>query len=132
MTSARRSTSSPRSRRASTSSSTCGARSAVGCTRTSAIRTTAGSTSCTTPTVRAGAVRRTDLMERKKASEFPQGLLDLFQLYVHGEIDRGAFLQRAAVYAAGGVTAAGLLEMLKPNYAWAQQVAKDDPRIRTS
>jgi carboxymethylenebutenolidase len=70
-------------------------------------------------------------MERKKASEFPQGLLDLFQLYVHGEIDRAAFLKRAAKFAAGGVTAAALLEMLKPNYAWAQQIPTNDPRIRT-
>jgi carboxymethylenebutenolidase len=70
-------------------------------------------------------------MERKKASEFPQELLDLFQLYVHGEIDRGAFLRRAAKFAVGGLTAAGLLEMLAPNYAWAQQVPKDDKRIRT-
>ena len=68
-------------------------------------------------------------MERKKASDFPQELIDLFQLYVHGEIDRAAFLRRAARFAAGGVTAAGLLAMLKPNYAWAQQVAPDDKRI---
>lgn len=70
-------------------------------------------------------------MERKRASEFPQELLDLFHLYVHGEIDRGAFLNRAAKFAVGGMTAAGLLAMLKPNYAWAQQVPKDDKRIRT-
>jgi carboxymethylenebutenolidase len=70
-------------------------------------------------------------MERKKASEFPQELLDLFQLYVHGEIDRGAFLRRATKFAVGGLTATGLLAMLQPNYAWAQQVPKDDKRIRT-
>ena len=70
-------------------------------------------------------------MERKKASEFPQELLDLFQLYVHGEIDRGAFLRHASKFAVGGLTAAGLLAMLQPNYAWAQQVPKDDKRIRT-
>jgi carboxymethylenebutenolidase len=70
-------------------------------------------------------------MERKNASEFPQELLDLFHLYVHGEIDRSAFLSRAGKFAVGGLTAAGLLAMLKPNYAWAQQVPKDDKRIRT-
>jgi carboxymethylenebutenolidase len=70
-------------------------------------------------------------VERKNASEFPQELLDLFHLYVHGEIDRGAFLSRAGKFAVGGLTAAGLLAMLKPNYAWAQQVPKDDKRIRT-
>jgi carboxymethylenebutenolidase len=70
-------------------------------------------------------------MERKSASDFPQELLDLFHLYVHGEIDRGAFLSRAGKFAVGGLTATGLLAMLKPNYAWAQQVPKDDKRIRT-
>lgn len=68
-------------------------------------------------------------MERKKASDFPQELLDLFQLYVHGEIDRAAFLRGAGKFAAGGVTAAGLLAMLKPNFAWAMQVRPDDKRI---
>jgi len=71
-------------------------------------------------------------MERKKAADFPQELLDLFHLYVHGEINRGAFLSRAAKFAVAGVTAAGLLELLKPNYAWAEQISKDDARIRSS
>jgi len=70
-------------------------------------------------------------MERKKASDFPQELLDLFHLYVHGDINRRAFLDRSAKFAVGGLTAAGIFEMLKPNYAWAQQVPKDDKRIRT-
>jgi carboxymethylenebutenolidase len=70
-------------------------------------------------------------MERKQASEFPQELLDLFHLYVHGEIDRRAFFDRAAKFAVGGLTVAGLFEALRPNYAWAQQVAKDDKRIQT-
>ena len=70
-------------------------------------------------------------MERMKASDFPQELLDLFHLYVHGDVSRRAFLDGAAKYAVGGLTAAAIFEMLKPNYAWAQQVPKDDKRIRT-
>jgi carboxymethylenebutenolidase len=70
-------------------------------------------------------------MERKKASDFPQELLDIFHEYVHGDIDRRTFLQRANKFAIGGLTTAALFEMLKPNYAWAQQVPKDDARIRT-
>ena len=70
-------------------------------------------------------------MERKKASDFPQELLDLFHLYVHGDIGRREFLEGAGRFAVGGLTAVGLFEMLKPNYAWAQQVARDDKRIRT-
>lgn len=70
-------------------------------------------------------------MERKKASDFPQELMDEFHLYVHGDIDRRTFLDRAGKYAVGGLTAAAILDMLKPNYAWAQQVPKDDKRIKT-
>jgi carboxymethylenebutenolidase len=70
-------------------------------------------------------------MERKKATDFPQELLNLFDRYVHGDIDRRAFLEGAQKYAVGGLTAAGIFESLRPNYAWAQQVPKDDKRIKT-
>ena len=69
-------------------------------------------------------------MERKKASDFPQKVLDLFDGYVHGALNRREFLDRAAKYAIGGFTAAAMLESLSPNFAWAQQVARDDARIR--
>jgi carboxymethylenebutenolidase len=69
-------------------------------------------------------------MERKKATEFPQELLDLFDLYQHGDIDRRTFLDRAKVFAIGGMSTATLFEALRPNYAWAQQVQPNDARIR--
>jgi carboxymethylenebutenolidase len=70
-------------------------------------------------------------MPRKKASDFDQGLLDLFDSYVHGGIDRREFLDRAKAFAIGGISAAALLESLSPNYALAQQVAPDDERLET-
>lgn len=70
-------------------------------------------------------------MQRKKASDFPQELLTLFDEYVHGGISRRAFLDGAQKFAAGGVTTAALFEMLKPNYAWAIQVQPNDPRIKS-
>ena len=70
-------------------------------------------------------------MERKKASDFPPEVLKLFDGYVHGFISRRDFLDGAARFAVGGFTAAAMLESLKPNYALAQQVAKNDPRIKT-
>ncbi len=70
-------------------------------------------------------------MERKKASDFPQELLNLFDKYVHGDIDRRAFLDGSQKFAVGGLTAAAIFESLRPNYAWAQQVPKDDARIKT-
>jgi len=69
-------------------------------------------------------------MERKKASDFPPEVLKLFDGYVHGVLDRREFLDRAAKFAVGGFTAAAMLESLRPNYAFAQQVAKDDARIK--
>src|SRR5882724_5409111 len=69
-------------------------------------------------------------MERRKASDFPQELLDLFDGYVHGRMSRRDFLGGAQRFAVGGVTAAALLEMLRPNYAWAIQVPPDDKRIK--
>jgi carboxymethylenebutenolidase len=70
-------------------------------------------------------------MERKKASDFPQELLNMFDQYVHGDISRRQFLEGANRFAIGGLTAAALFESLRPHFAWAQQVAKDDSRIKT-
>ena len=70
-------------------------------------------------------------MERKKASDFDQELLNLFDQYVHGQIDRRGFLDRAGKFAVGGMTAAMLLDALNPQFAAAQQVPKDDKRLKT-
>ena len=70
-------------------------------------------------------------MERKKASDFDQELLNLFDQYVHGQIDRRGFLDRAAKFAVGGMTAGMLLDTLNPAFASAQQVPKADPRLKT-
>ena len=68
-------------------------------------------------------------MERKTAQEFDQELLYLYDYYVHGQIDRRTFMERAAKFAVGGLTAAALLEMLSPQYLFAAQVPKDDARV---
>jgi carboxymethylenebutenolidase len=68
-------------------------------------------------------------MPQKTAHDFDQELLILFDAYVHGAIDRRAFLDQAAKYAVGGVTAAMLLEQLSPRFAEAQLVPLDDRRI---
>jgi carboxymethylenebutenolidase len=70
-------------------------------------------------------------MERKKASDYPQELLDLFHQYQHGDISRRDFLDRARKFAVGGLTVTAIFESLRPNYAWAQQVPKDDARLKT-
>ncbi len=71
-------------------------------------------------------------MERRKASDFDQELLDLYDSYAHGLIERREFLNKAAKFAVGGMAATALLESLSPNYALANQVEKDDPRIKAA
>jgi carboxymethylenebutenolidase len=70
-------------------------------------------------------------MHRKTASDFDQELLNLFDKYVHGAIDRRGFLDGASRFAVGGMTAAMLLDALNPKFAEAQQVPKDDKRLKT-
>jgi carboxymethylenebutenolidase len=70
-------------------------------------------------------------VERKKAADFPPEVLKLFDGYVHGWLSRRDFLDKAGKYAVGGFSAAAMLESLRPNYAFAQQVAKTDARIAT-
>jgi len=68
-------------------------------------------------------------MTRRKAGDFDQELLDLYDGYAHGRIDRRQFLDGAAKFAIGGMTAAALVETLMPDYALAKQVDENDPRI---
>ncbi len=68
-------------------------------------------------------------MSRKTAHDFDQELLVLFDAHVHGGIDRRTFLDRAAKFAVGGMTAMMLLDQLSPNFAAAQVVGAEDKRI---
>ncbi|MBI3716506.1 MAG: dienelactone hydrolase family protein [Betaproteobacteria bacterium] len=69
-------------------------------------------------------------MPRLTSKDFDPAVMQLFDRYVHGAIDRRGFLNGAAKYAAGGVSATMLLEMLSPKFAEAQQVKPDDARIK--
>ncbi|MEZ4455191.1 MAG: dienelactone hydrolase family protein [Gemmatimonadales bacterium] len=68
-------------------------------------------------------------MTRKTAHDYDQELLILFDAYVHGGIDRRTFLDRAAKFAVGGVTAAMLLDELSPKFLEAQVVKPTDRRL---
>lgn len=70
-------------------------------------------------------------MKRETAADYDQELLDLYDDYAHGRLSRRGFAAKAAKFAAGGVTVEMILKRLSPNYAWAQQVAEDDERIKT-
>lgn len=70
------------------------------------------------------------LMKRLTAQDFHPDLLELYDFYVHSRISRREFLDRAACYAVGGLSASALLASLSPNYALAQQISFTDPDIR--
>ncbi len=68
-------------------------------------------------------------MHRKTANQFDQQILDLYDDYAHGRLQRRDYLKRLAAFAVGGLTVAALEQSLAPNYALAEEVASDDPRI---
>tara|TARA_R110002095_G_scaffold216039_1_gene211865 strand:+ start:331 stop:1227 length:897 start_codon:yes stop_codon:yes gene_type:complete len=70
-------------------------------------------------------------MNRKDASQFDQEVLDLYDDFAHGRLNRRDYMKRLGAFAVGGITVESLLASLTPNYAWAEQVKADDPRIKT-
>jgi carboxymethylenebutenolidase len=60
----------------------------------------------------------------------PPEAIQAYNLYIHGEIDRRAFMDRVKKVAVSTVAATAIVDQLMPNYAAAQQVAPSDPRIR--
>lgn len=71
-------------------------------------------------------------MEPKAAKDFDQGVYDLFDKYVHGDIDRRAFVDRAGKLGIAGMSGGMILDALSPRFAEAQVVARDDKRIVAS
>lgn len=69
---------------------------------------------------------------RNKAGDFSREVLDLFDAYVHGAIDRRGFIERCAAQAGSAVAATAILAALSPDFAAAQVIGADDRRIRTA
>ena len=61
----------------------------------------------------------------------PAEAIEAYNQYIHGHIDRRAFMTRINAIAATSVVATAMIEALTPNYAAAQQVSPTDPRIKT-
>jgi len=62
----------------------------------------------------------------------PREAVQLYDLFIHGEISRRNFLDGVQRFAAGGLTSAAIVQALMPNYAAAQQVSRNDERIKAS
>jgi len=65
-------------------------------------------------------------------SKLPTEAIQLYNLFIHGEISRRDFMAGVQRFAIGGLTAAAIVEALMPNYAQGQQVSKTDERIKAS
>ena len=62
----------------------------------------------------------------------PREAIDLYNLFIHGEISRREFMDRLQRFAVGGLAVTTLADALMPNYVQAQQVSRTDDRIKTS
>ena len=71
-------------------------------------------------------------MEQKTSAHLSQEVFNLFDKYVHGDIDRRGFLERVTKYAVGGMTATMLLDALTPRFAQAQQIPEKDSRLKAT
>lgn len=61
-----------------------------------------------------------------------QRIVDIYDAYTNGYLDRRAFLKKLALLAGGTAAAYALLPQLGNNCAMAEIVPKDDPRLETS
>ena len=62
--------------------------------------------------------------------KLPLEAVQLYNRFIHGEISRRDFMDGVQRMAIGGLTAAGVIQALMPNYALGQQIARDDDRIK--
>jgi carboxymethylenebutenolidase len=69
---------------------------------------------------------------RLTAADFPREVLTLFDQYVHGAIDRRGFIGRCAAVVGSAAAASAMLDLLRPDFARAQQVPPGDARIKVS
>lgn len=64
-------------------------------------------------------------------SKIPAEAIEAYTQYIHGDIDRRAFMDRVKKVAVTTVAATAMVDALMPNYAAAQQVSPTDARLRT-
>ena len=69
-------------------------------------------------------------MVETKTSKVPAGAVELYNIFIHGGMNRRDFLDGLKKFAVAGMTVPSLVEALMPNYAAAQQVAPTDARIK--
>jgi carboxymethylenebutenolidase len=64
--------------------------------------------------------------------KLPREAIELYNLFIHGEISRRDFMDGVQRYATAGLAATAILQALMPNYALGQQVSRTDDRIKAT
>jgi carboxymethylenebutenolidase len=64
--------------------------------------------------------------------KLPSEAVELYNLFIHGEITRRAFMDGVQRFAVGGLAAATIVEALMPDYVRGQQVSRTDDRIKAT
>jgi len=76
-------------------------------------------------------MREESEMEPRKP-KLPAEAVQLYNEFIHGHISRREFFDGAKKFAIGGLAAGTIIDALMPDYAAAQQVTKNDERLKTS
>src|ERR1700684_2884922 len=64
--------------------------------------------------------------------KLPSEAVQLYNLFIHGELSRRAFMEGVQRLAVGGLAASAMIEALMPNYALGEQVSRTDDRIKAT
>ena len=64
--------------------------------------------------------------------KLPSGAIELNNRFIHGEINRRAFMEGVKKMATGSLAAAAIVKALMPDYVNGQQVSKTDDRIKAT
>src|SRR5271163_3165966 len=64
--------------------------------------------------------------------KLPSEAVQMYNLFIHGELSRRAFMEGVQRLATGGLAASAMIEALMPNYALGQQVSKTYERIKAT
>lgn len=70
-------------------------------------------------------------MKKIKKEDLKQEVFDLYDDYAHNRLNRRQFMDKLSAYAVGGITVAGLLGFISPDYVGALQTRQDDPDLKT-
>tara|TARA_R110002072_G_scaffold55752_1_gene144923 strand:+ start:604 stop:1497 length:894 start_codon:yes stop_codon:yes gene_type:complete len=72
------------------------------------------------------------MTDRPAPTPIAQGALNLYDAYAHGQMSRRDFMDGLKRYAVGGLTVTALATLILPDYAAAEQITADDPRLDTA